>query len=152
MPTLHLTNLASRAQHGPGRLWCAMALPRRWEHGDGRVAKAAPAEADLRAVRAAEISPDDYRALCVDRFGVFAESGSYAPGKLRGVIPAAKTADSRPACRAVGDGDTLFCACPRPDRPRRYPFCHLELLAPFLHAAGWIVVLYGAPFNPTNPE
>lgn len=57
MPTLHLTNLASRAQHGPGHLWCAMALPGPRFRGDGRVAKAAPAEADLRAVRAAEISP-----------------------------------------------------------------------------------------------
>lgn len=122
MPTLHLTNLSSRAQHGPGHLWCAMALPRRWEHGDGRVAKAAPSEADLRDVMRGAISPDDYRALCVNRFGVFAEGDSYAPGKLRAVVPAAKTADARAACRAVGDGDTLYCACPRPDRPRRYPF------------------------------
>lgn len=152
MPTLHLTNFASRAQHGPGHLWCAMALPGPRFRGDGRVAKAAPAQADLHAVQAGEISLDDYRALCVDRFEVFAESGSYAPGTLRAVVPAAKTLDARAACRAVGDGDTLFCACPRPDRPRRYPFCHLELLAPFLAAAGWTVMLYGAPFNPTNPE
>lgn len=129
-----------------------MALPGPRFRGDGRVAKAAPAQADLHAVQAGEISLDDYRALCVDRFEVFAESGSYAPGTLRAVVPAAKTLDARAACRAVGDGDTLFCACPRPDRPRRYPFCHLELLAPFLAAAGWTVMLYGAPFNPTNPE
>ena len=146
------THRTSRAQHGPGHLWCAMALPRQWEHGDGRVAKAAPALADLEAIKRGEISPDDYRVLCVDRFAVFAESGSYAVGKLRAVVPAAKTADARAACRAVGDGDTLFCACPRPDRPRRYPFCHLELLAPFLAAAGWTVVLYGKPFNPDPKE
>lgn len=145
MPTLHLTNFASRAQHGPGHLWCAMALPRQWEHGDGRVAKAAPALADLEAIKRGEISPDDYRVLCVDRFAVFAESGSYAVGKLRAVVPAAKTADARAACRAVGDGDTLFCACPRPDRPRRYPFCHLELLAPFLAAAGYLMGSEGQP-------
>ena len=147
MPTIYLTNFASRAQHGPGHRWCAMALPRRWEHGDGRVAKAAPALADLEAIRCGEITPDDYRALCVDRFGVFAESGSYAVGKLSAVVPAAKTADARPACRAVGDGDTLFCACARPDSSRRSHPCHLELLAPFLSAAGWTVVLYGQPFT-----
>jgi hypothetical protein len=151
-PTIYLTNASSKRQHGPGRRWCAMAAPGQHHHGDGRVIKAAPLEADLRSVLGGEITSDEYRALCVERFEVFAESGSYAPGKLRGVMSAAKSPDGRPTAQLVMDGDTLFCACPRPDRPRRFPFCHIEVLAPFLVAAGWAVVLYGVPFNPEPKE
>jgi hypothetical protein len=109
------------------------------------VLKAAPLEADLHAVRGEEITADEYRALCIERFEVFDESESYAPGKLRGVIPAKKSPDGRHHNVPVMDGDTLFCACARPDSPKRTHPCHLEWLAPFLASAGWSVVLYGEP-------
>ena len=154
MPTLYLTNVSKRSQHGPGRRLSAMALPKvPSHHGDGKVPNAMPNADALRAVQKEWITEDEYRDRCVNRFGVFASIGRYAPGNLRAVIPASKSADGRAYDSPVADSDTLFCSCACPDSPlRKHSFCHLELLAPFLVAAGWDVVLYGKPFNPTNPE
>jgi len=141
-PTLYLAGLQARTLHGPGRKLCAMALPRRWEHGDGRVAVAAPFEGDLRAVQ----STGDlaaYRAACERRWLTFAELGRFKPGVLCLVSAASSEEDGRAHARPVADGDTLFCACAFPDSPRRKHPCHLEIFAPFLVRAGLDVVLWG---------
>ena len=141
-PTLYLAGLQARTLHGPGRKLCAMALPRRWEHGDGRVSVAAPFEDDLRAVQATG-NLAAYRAACERRWSAFAEMGRYDPGVLYLVSVASGEEDGRAHTRPVADGDTLFCACAAPDSPRRTHPCHLEILAPFLVRAGSDVVLWG---------
>lgn len=142
-PTLYLTNYSSLAQHGPGRKLCAMAAPRHHELGQGKVAEAAPDLTDLHAVRAGLMSIEDYRAACTVRFAFFVSLGRYRPDTLACVTRAHLEQDVRPHNRPVEDGDTLFCACARPDSPRRTHPCHLEWLAPVLVRAGWDVVLYG---------
>lgn len=143
MPTLHLTNLASRTQHGPGRRLCAMARPRQWEHGDGKIMVAMPMGYDLDAIHKGEIDLDTYRERCVAAFTYrHVEQDRFTPGRLRAVVP---HEDGRHHNVPVVDGDTLFCACARPGSPKRTHPCHLEWLAPFLAAVGWSVVLYGAP-------
>ena len=142
VPTLYLAGLQARKFHGPGRKLCAMVLPRRWEHGDGRVAIAAPSEADLRAVRVIwDLAA--YRAACERWWGVFASLHRYDPGVLSLVSVASNEADGRARARPVADGDTLFCGCAAPDSPRRKHPCHICILAPFLARAGWRVVLWG---------
>ena len=149
MPTIYLTNVSKVSQHGPGRRLSAMAIPVvSAHHGEGKVPSAMPQPDTLRAVQKGWITADEYRDRCTHRFAAFANVGRYAPGALLVVIPASKSADGRAHDTPVTDGDTLFCSCACPDSPRRkYPFCHLELLAPFLAAAGWTVVLYGQPFT-----
>lgn len=143
-PTLYPSNWSSAkapGQHGPGRRLCAMAAPRQWEHGDGRVDRCAPTLSALRLVQATG-DLAGYRAILDDRWTSLAEY--LRPGALliddqggdwEGVGPA-------PA-RLVRDGDTLLCACARPDSKARVHPCHLELLAPHLVRAGWDVVLWG---------
>lgn len=139
-PVLHLTNWASRSQHGPGRRLCAMDAPRRWEHGDGRCPWAAPRHLDFGRWRTGRLSLDGYRECCDRWFARSLEAGQMTPGLMH-----AYTRDLYQAYRyfVVSDGDTLLCACPRPDSPKRRHPCHLEWLAHFLVRAGWGVVLYG---------
>ena len=66
-PTLHLTNWSSRSQRGQGRRLCAMAAPRQWEHGDGRVDRCAPTLTALRLVQATG-DLAGYRAILDDRW------------------------------------------------------------------------------------
>lgn len=138
-PTLYLTNWSSGALHGPGRKLCAMAAPRRWEHGDGLVQLAAPSPGALRLVQATgDIA--GYRRLLMDRWdGLGALLSPLPPtGQATGL----HLADGD-ALRPVRDGDSLLCACARPSSPKRTHPCHLELLAPYLVRAGWDVVLHG---------
>lgn len=137
-PTIHLTNWSSKTQHGPGRKLCAMAKPRQWEHGDGLVVAAAPDRLCLEAVTARRMSIAEYKCSCDDRFSIGLLMGGLSPGALR--IFATKD--------PVRDGDTLLCACARPDSPKRTHPCHLEWLAPYLHRAGWRVILYGVEYAP----
>lgn len=139
-PTLHLTNWSSRAQHGPGRKLCAMASPRTWEHGEGRVRDATPRLTVLLDWQQGRISLADYRELAEARFRVCFVSGTLLPGALAWY--------AGKCCWVVSDGDTLLCSCPRPDSPRRTHECHLEWLAPFLARAGWRVILYGQEVTP----
>jgi hypothetical protein len=138
-PTLYLTNWSSRKLHGPGRKLCAMARPRHFERGDGRLDQCAPKAEWLRAVQNDRLSLGRYRKLCEEWFGTFRLLGSYNPGALSFKTPTVNPTGMRP----VEDGDTLYCACARPDSPKRTHPCHLELLAPFLVRAGWDVVLHG---------
>jgi len=116
-----------------------MARPRRWEHGDGRCIVAAPFGDDLLAVMGEDITMAEYQARCERRFADFADLGRYRPD-CKSVVT---HAGDRPSRGTLQDGDTLLCACARPDSPKRTHPCHLEWLAPFLKAAGWAVVLYG---------
>jgi len=148
-PSLYLAGFQARTFHGPGRKLCAMALPRRWEHGDGRVAVAAPFEDDLRAVQATgDLAA--YRAACERRWQTFAELGRFERDRFRCVVHA--DPGPRPTQSPVVDGDTLFCACAAPDSPRWKHPCHLEILAPFLVRAGWDVVLWGRRIEWTCPD
>lgn len=134
-PTLHLTNWSSRAQHGPGRRLCAMARPRWWEHGDGWVLSVAPSELDLADWQAGRLSLDEYRVRYEELIADAAD-----------ILPPGRLCFARPPARRgqpVQDGDTLLCACPRPDSPRYVRSCHLSWLAPYLVRAAWRVVLYG---------
>ena len=63
-PTLYLTNWSSRRApgcHGPGRKLTIMAAPRHWEKGEGCVGALVPNLDDLRDVKAARITVDEYR-------------------------------------------------------------------------------------------
>jgi hypothetical protein len=142
-PTLHLTNLASRGQHGPGAKLCAMANPPWWARGDGKVGVAAPFLDDLLDVQARRIGIEEYAERCRLRWLYLDGLGRFAPGALVSV----RREDKRAVAVPVADGDTLFCACARPDSPKRTHPCHIEWLAPFLVRAGWRVVLYGEKVN-----
>ncbi|MFH1570992.1 MAG: hypothetical protein ABIL09_23570 [Gemmatimonadota bacterium] len=141
---LHVTNWGSRAQHGPGRRLCAMARPRAWEHGDGTCNVARPPESAFLAWRNGQ-DLDAYRARVLEWWSGLEEAGKFEPGRLRCILP---RPDGRHDNVAVADGDTLLCACPRPDSPRRTHPCHLEWLAPYLVRAGWGVILYGSEVTP----
>jgi len=133
-PTLYLTNWGSKTKHGPGRKLRAMAAPRRWEHGDGQVALAAPTLAALRLVQmTGDLS--GYRRLLEDRWGQV--SRHFSPNHM--VIRESNGG----FLQYVVDGDSLLCACARPgSKVRKHP-CHLELLVPFLVRGGWDVMLDG---------
>jgi len=150
-PTLHLTNLSSSRQHGPGRLLSAMARPPRHvvDAVQGFVFEAGPAADDNRWIiglkREGKLTDEDvgfYRDFTKARFEVIARDDGYLP-ELLGY--AAET-NLRTKVGPVEGGDTLVCTCPRKDSPRRTHECHLEWLAPFLVEAGWRVVLYGEEF------
>lgn len=140
-PALHLTNWASRAQHGPGRRLCVMAYPRTWELGDGTVLAAVPGGRQVRAFLAGELSVEAYRSH-VEKY---AASRMCGPGEL---MFAPRIGTHLGPATPVQGGDTLLCSCPRPDSPRRTHPCHLEWLAPYLVRAGWRVVLYGQEIAP----
>lgn len=143
-PTLHLTNWASRSQHGPGRRLCAMARPRSWEHGDGMVPMLAPHMLDLDAWRAGRLTLAEYRERYLWRLDDMQEGCLLGPGALAlALVDDDYEGVGHHPAREVRDGDSLLCSCPRPDSPRRTHPCHLEWLAPYLVRAGWRVILYG---------
>lgn len=129
-PTIHVTNWASRALHGPGAHYTIMTRPRSWEYGAGRVLSLCPDADDLAAVRAGDLSSEPYMDACRARF---------ARHRLEpGWLIAART---RGGSVAVADGDTLCCACSRSAAARRE--CHRVVAADLLAAGGWRVVLDG---------
>lgn len=149
-PTLHLTNFASRSQHGPGAVWAAMASAPAHvrEHTRGQVCCHTPTD-DVAAVRAALCTPDAlaaarrYYAACRTLAWEQHNEGDLPPGLMNGVPWGCRDLES---LLTVEHGDTLVCTCARPDtgrRPANQPFCHLEVWAPELVRAGWDVVLYG---------
>lgn len=135
-PTLYLTNSSSRNQHGPGDIWAAMAMPPAHirEHTCGQVGCHAAAR-HVYAVREGLMSPAAYRQSCVTAAAAQDLRPAYLVGRPWG----------RPLT-LIHPGDTLVCTCARPDtgrRPAEQPWCHLEVWAPWLAAAGWEVCLYG---------
>lgn len=145
-PPIYLSNAASKrtkGHHGPGAMICAMAKPRRWEWGSGVCRLCAPLTADLEAVQAGAMPVSRYREHCETAFSQRGLSGYYFPGTLFFRNP---LTDERSYVRT---GDTLICGCARwAEKKKRAHPCHLELLAPHLHAAGWEVVLWGTIYNP----
>lgn len=131
-PTLYIGHLSAKRTHGPGRLLCAMANPRRFERGYPRVRWVAPTRESLERVqRTGDLA--SYRWTYERRRQEFLGNGFLSPGRL----------DLGANGDLVENGDTLFCACARPGSRRRTHPCHLELLVPFLVQAGWDVVLDG---------
>lgn len=146
-PTVFVTNWSSRKLHGSGRKFTIMALPRRWEYGDGKVPLLTPSEQDLLAVRAEDISVAEYRTRFlakVDRVVGLGETGgqqqlrwSLKPGELFAIVPG--PIETRGSL--VEDADTLCCACSREAAERGQ--CHRVWAAHLLVEAGWRVVLDG---------
>lgn len=147
-PTLFLANFstlrrADPAVVGTGRRWTAMAAPRRWEMGDGRVAALCPLPEDLRGVQSGRFTAEEY----FERFraGVGTRLWSLGPGLLS-AHPSPNHWDRYPAPATVADGDFIGCACARDAALRGE--CHLFHAAPFLVRAGWRVVLHGVEWPP----
>lgn len=140
-PTLHLTNWASLAQHGPRRRICAMARPRYWEVGSGTATLAHASLPVFDAFRRGDLTVAEYRERLEEAWDHINVAGLLEPGVFKYV----DLFNSRRR-HLVAHGDTLLCACPRPDSPRRRHPCHLEWLAPHLVRAGWRVVLYAQEF------
>jgi hypothetical protein len=136
-PTLHLTNWSSRKLQGPGRKLSIMAMPRPWEHGDGRVPCLTPDSVDLRLVRDGHIGIDEYRRR-------FEAKVAESEDRLKPGILGATTRFS--GAFAVRDGDTLCCACSRDDATAGR--CRRVWAAEALARAGWRVILDGVEVQP----
>ena len=119
-----------------------MALPRRWERGDGSCAAVTPRENHLRAVRVGAITWAAYRATLDRSLAWAAEINRLAPGQLSYVSRAELEADGRARARPVPESASLLCACAAPGPKRRNHPCHLEIVAPYLVVAGWDVRLW----------
>lgn len=136
-PTIYLSNWSSHrtpGAHGPGRKFTIMAVPRPWEHGDGRVTDLAPLygmEPRLLRVALDGRHADDvaaYRLALEARW----DDTALGPGSLW----------TEGGLRVeVVDGDTLCCACSVAEA--RAGRCHRAWAAPFLVRAGWRVILDG---------
>lgn len=140
-PTIYLGN-GAKAYHGPGWKWAAMAKPRAWERGR-RCLEAAPSLGAFTAAMDGRISVQQYRGALMLWYGMCGPTLS--PGRMLG-------STGLNCSEAIRSGDTLTCGCAAPDSPRRKHPCHLEVLAPFLAAAGWDVVLWGEPLGDRSPE
>lgn len=148
-PVLHLRSWAwvaarQRAQEWPppgfsGRAYTIMALPRAWEHGDGRCATLVPQGEELEAMRTLVLVrqqgldvPDllqRYRDLLSLRWSAL----ELGPGQLQADTPAGPV--------ALKEGDALCCACSADESLAGR--CHRAMAAPWLVRAGWRVVLDG---------
>lgn len=120
---IYLTNLSSKALHGPGQLRCIMARPRRWESVHPRVPELTPQPALFARVFAKQISLGRYCEEYVSQASGHATA--IAPGGTAGLC----------------DGDTLFCSCSR--EAARKGWCHRAWAAEILRRAGWRVALDG---------
>jgi hypothetical protein len=136
-PTLWITNWSSKKIHGPGRKLSIMAMPRPWEHGDGRIPCLTPDSVDLRLVRDGHIGIDEYRRR-------FEAKVAESEDRLKPGILGATTRFS--GAFAVRDGDTLCCACSRDDAAAGR--CHRVWAAEALARAGWRVILDGVEVQP----
>ena len=140
-PTVFLTNAASRRppHRGPGRVLTIMARPRPrfGELGDGRVPALVPEWALVAGAKAGRLPMEAYRGRYLR--DVHARARQLVPGELTAVL---LEGGSRP----VADGDTLICACSRAAAAEGR--CHRAWAAEALVAAGWRVVLDGAPLAP----
>jgi hypothetical protein len=140
-PTLYLSNFASHRSPGkwspaPYAPLTIMTRPRHFERGAGRVDALVPtAERDLLARALADrldvAAMAAYREALTSRWSTL----DLSPGVLT------YTPTNRPDPRVVLPGMTLCCACSVAEA--RAGRCHRSWAAPFLHRAGWAVVLDG---------
>lgn len=132
-----LTNAASRRppHRGPGRVLTIMAAPRPQfgEAGVGEVPALVPPWEWVRAAKAGELPPEEYRARYLSRLAQ--DAGGLVPGALAAYLVGGRHAV------AVADGDTLICACSRAAAAAGR--CHRCWAGEALLAAGWDVVLDG---------
>ena len=148
-PTLHLTNFSSRKLHGPGRVWTIMAHPRHWEHGDGWALALVPDIDEVPLMLAALADRGNPATMAAYRQAIearWAQSLFLAPWKP--VALTTRETDYAPDGEWVNvrDGDTLCCACSRAEAAAGR--CRRSWSAPFLHRAGWRVLLDGAVVTP----
>lgn len=143
-PTLYLSNFSSArsksGKHGPGLVYTIMVAPRRWEHGEGKVLPLMHDPAVFFDANSGKITFDELRR----RFELKLTEGAalLTPGQL-----AATTRPEQRRCGAKGQaliepGDTLCCGCAAGNP------CHRRWAAPYLHQAGWAVVLDGELWRP----
>jgi hypothetical protein len=150
-PTLYLTNWSSPALHGPGRKWTAMAEPRAWEWGAGRVRALTPLTSEVRpalAERRAKVSDGpafrSYRTDFTNRLTDWEIGRGLQPGSLVATVGDDIGGVASPGrYPPLADGDTVCCACARAERAAGR--CHLAWAVPFLTRAGWRVILDGQP-------
>ena len=150
-PTPYLTNWSSHRTpgcHGPGRKLTIMAAPRHWEKGEGCVGALVPNLDDLRDVKAARITVDEYRerfnaALDGRKLNLFPLSLTIDPPDNR-TLPMSGLPLWIP--QLVESGDTLCCACSRAEAAAGR--CHRVWAAHALAAAGWNIILDGEPLEP----
>lgn len=143
-PTLYLSNWSSHrtpGAHGPGRKWTAMAEPRAWEWGAGRVRALTPELGDPDGMLRDALA--ERHAGVQDGPAMRAYRAYYIGGRIPGLMApgALHAAAGGGMFPAVEDGDTVCCACAVAERAAGR--CHLAWSAPFLHRAGWRVVLDG---------
>lgn len=152
-PTIYLSNWSSSrtpGHHGPGRKLTIMAKPRHWEHGEGEAIWFVPSPIDLEEYKETG-DIDTYR----ERFesknllrsieSMFPPSDSpISPGNLEFISP--KFESENRTDHLVESGDTLCCSCSRKDASDGK--CHRAWIAPFLHRAGWRVILDGVEWKP----
>ena len=133
---LYLDSLRSiRRRSLPGRLLSGMALGRFRAIGAGYVPAVLPLAGDVNAVMRGRISARTYRTRLEARYQWWGQEMSR---------PAVISAVDNALLGTVQNGDTIVCACPRRGDPaRRHPFCHLEVVAPYLMTPGVTLVLYG---------
>lgn len=143
-PTLFLSNWSSHrtpGAHGPGRKWTAMAEPRAWEWGDGRVRALTPELGDPDGLLHAALT--ERHAGVQDGSAMQAYRAYYIGGRiLSALAPGALYAAAGGGMfEPLADGDTVCCACSVADRAEGC--CHLAWAAPFLIRAGWRVIMDG---------
>lgn len=143
-PTLYLANFASLRKADPavvgtGRRWTAMARPRWWERGEGRIDVLCPNRESLVAAKAGDLAPEQYFEHYRARLARWGGVGVLDPGRLCAEDAGGWIVD-------VDDSDFIGCACARDAALRGE--CHLFHAAPFLVRAGWRVVLHGVEWPP----
>ena len=138
---LHLDSLRSISRETlPGRLLSGMCLGKWRDIGDGFVPVVLPSTADLRAVLSRRMTHEEYKRRLIRTYV------KHGPEEM--IRPVVLSKDWA-MLGMVQDGDTIVCACPRPGPKRKHPFCHLEVVTPFLVSAayGVDVTLYGRLFR-----
>lgn len=136
-PIIRLDSWPALRRHpAPGTVYAAMAAPRAWELGAGRVPALAPDLGALREVKAGRMLAADYFRLFGAALAQRAEA--LQPGALVARLPDG-------ALAPIVDGDTLCCSCARGVQLGLVPqmTCHLEVAAVELRRAGWKVSLWG---------
>jgi len=151
--TLYLTNWSKArdpAFAGSGTRWTAMAHPRRWERGEGRVASLAPLHDSVRGLLASALAERavgvmDGLEMAAYRAAFLARLDAYdlRPGSMR-----AYRWDTMRDGEPVKDGDAVCCACSVRDRAAGR--CHLAFAVPAMVRAGWDVVMDGKPLKLEN--
>ena len=144
MPTIYLSHwggFRTPGAHGPGRRWTIMALPRRWEKGEGYAPLFVPDAADVQGVQEGTVTVEEYRA----RYLRLVASRVRAGGKAYGLFPGHLTAITPLDPVPVEHGDTLLCACSVSKAFSNQ--CHRTWAGAVLRVGGWDVVLDTNPMD-----